>query len=162
MSLAHIRGVCREVSVVASQPSKARWLVFRKMSSLIRLIAFHSLKTFRRHKKEHWDVTGRRWLLLVSSRCCSVWGLAHCIQYGGGKGISTKQLFSTTSITGMRLCYLQMVMGQAIFIKQFCFYSLSGNFCGPWLKDLALRLMYIFFLNVVCHFWNCPWFFLSS
>ena len=100
------------------------------------------------------------WYLLFAALSGSL--LTVCIQYGGGKGISTKQLFSTTSITGMRLCYLQMVMGQAIFIKQFCFYSFSGNFCGPWLKDLALRLMYIFFLNVVCHFWNCPWFFLSS
>lgn len=62
----------------------------------------------------------------------------------------------------MRLAYLQVVTGQVIFIEQLCFYSLSGNLRRPWFKDLALRLMYIFFLNVLCHFWNCPWFFLSS
>lgn len=65
-------------------------------------------------------------------------GAAQCLHIlWRGKGILTKQPFSATSITVTRLCYLQVMIGQTIFIEQFCFYSLSGNFCRPWLKDLA-------------------------
>lgn len=123
-----------------------------------------SLKTLRCHKKQHCGVTRRGPLL-----CCVLFAalsgghvMSAYITEWDRASVPDGNLFPTTSVIGMRLSYLQMVIGQTIFIEQFWFYSLSGNFCRPWLKDLALRFMYILFFNVLCHFWNCPWFFLSS
>lgn len=121
-------------------------------------IDYFSLKALRRHKKQHWGVAGRGQLLCCILLAALSGGYTMSTYTVEGKRASiTKQPFSTTSITVIRLIYyVQMVIGQIIFIEQFCFYSFSGNFCRAWLKDLALRLMYIFFLNVLCHFWNCP------
>lgn len=86
-----------------------------------------SLKIPRSHYTQLWDVAER------GGSCCALsGGAAQCLHIlWRAKGICTKQPFSTTSITVNRLCYLQMVIGQTIFIEQFCFYSLSGNFRRP-------------------------------
>jgi len=84
--------------------------------------------------------------VLLYCVCCCLGAAQRLHTEWRGKGISTEQsnLFSTTSILVTRLCYLQMVIGQAVFAEQFCFFSLPGDFCRPRLKDLALCLMYIF------------------
>lgn len=116
------------------------------MAGLIRLTPFHY-----RHSDTIRNSFG---LWQGGAGCCAVFCLllyvgphSVCIHYGGNRAT-----FFYNTHNCYELYYLQTAIGQTVFIEQFCFYSLSGNFCRPWLKDLALCLMYIFFLNVRCHF----------